>query len=91
MERLARPLQVTDGIGVSGPALDLDATVQYTDGCLRSHTSRLSVPVVQPFRCGARTSRFCWELDTGLFVLGYSPTCCTPNTSWRAGMKHNHT
>ncbi len=46
-------MQVTDGGGVAGPALDLDATVQYMDGCLRSHTSRLSVPVVQPFRCGA--------------------------------------
>ena len=42
---------MTDGSGgPGGPALDLDATVQYMDGCLRSHTSRLSVPVVQPFR-----------------------------------------
>ena len=44
--------QVADGGAVpGGPTLDLDATVQYMDGCLRSHTSRLSVPVVQPFRC----------------------------------------
>ena len=25
------------GSGGNGPTLDLDATVQYTDGCLRSH------------------------------------------------------
>ena len=39
----------TDG-AAGGPALELDAGVQYTDGCRRSHSSRLVVPVLQPFR-----------------------------------------
>ena len=34
----------------AGPALELDVVLQYTDGCRRSHSCRLVVPMLQPFR-----------------------------------------
>lgn len=54
--RLGARLWSSDGVVAApngsggGAALELDVALQYTDGCRRSHSSRLVVPVLQPFR-----------------------------------------
>jgi hypothetical protein len=40
----------------SGPSADMDVALEYrgSDGCWRSHTAALSVPIRQPFSVGAQ-------------------------------------
>lgn len=60
--RLGARLWSSDGVpataegAAAGPALELDVALQYTDGCRRTHSCRLVVPMLQPFRWGARAS-----------------------------------
>lgn len=59
---------------VAGPhsSADVDVDVEYTCGCPRGHTSRLSIPVLPPFR---------WELHSWQRLCKHKCRRC-PGVSW---------